>query len=558
MLGHWSDTMNAFFHTRGLKALPTLAGAVLAAVALMSTAAHAGPYAPAAGQTGSTAVSKSSASIVQWASGYMNYQPGSNLDATWQTPAKALGAAQGTSTDIVGLGDGGSITLTFANDIVNGAGADFAVFENSFSDTYLELAWVEVSSNGIDFFRFPGVSFTASPVNGFGNIDPTNLNGLAGKYRQGFGTPFDLSVLSGKAGLDVNHVKYVRIVDIIGNGTQLDNYPTALGGPHPIYDPYPTSGSAGFDLDAVGVMNMAAASTAPSAVPEPSAWWMLLSALGVGLALNWRKRLASRRSWGSALIAGGLMASGIAQAATPVVSTFDDLSLAANSHYMPGTSTSFVSGAASFKHSFNEYFPGCCWSGWTYSNETDTSTPGYLNQYSAITGGGAGGSANYAVAYFGAPVITLAAPSLVNSVSVTNTTYAGLAMKLGDGFSKRFGGDDGTAPDFLKLTITGVNAAGVVTGSVDTYLADFRFADSAQDYILDQWRTVSLASLGAVQSLRFSLASSDTGEYGINTPAYFAMDNLSVTAVPEPSACLLALAGVFMVAGLRRRALAKP
>jgi MYXO-CTERM domain-containing protein len=69
---------------------------------------------------------------------------------------------------------------------------------------------------------------------------------------------------------------------------------------------------------------------------------------------------------------------------------------------------------------------------------------------------------------------------------------------------------------------------------------------------------VSLASLGAVQSLRFSLASSDTGEYGINTPAYFAMDNLSVTAVPEPSACLLALAGVFMVAGLRRRALAKP
>jgi len=83
--------MNAFFHTRGLKALPAIAGAVLAAVALMSTEAHAGPYAPAAGQTGSTAVSKSSASIVQWASGYVNYQPGANLDATWQTPAKGLG-----------------------------------------------------------------------------------------------------------------------------------------------------------------------------------------------------------------------------------------------------------------------------------------------------------------------------------------------------------------------------------------------------------------------------------------------------------------------------------
>jgi hypothetical protein len=549
--------MKAFFHTRGLKALPTIAGAALAAVALMTTAAHAGPYAPAAGQTGSTAVSKSSASIVQWASGYVNYQPGSNLDATWQTPIKALGAAQGTSTDIVGLGDGGSITLSFANDIVNGAGFDFAVFENSFSDTFLELAWVEVSSNGIDFFRFPGVSFTPSLVNGFGNIDPTNLNGLAGKYRQGFGTPFDLNVLAGKAGLDVNHVKYVRLVDIIGNGTQFDNYPTALGGPHPIYDPYPTSGSAGFDLDAVGVMNMAAASTVPSAVPEPSTWWMLLSALGVGLGLSWRKRLASRRSWGTALIAGGLMASGMAQAATPVVSTFDDLSLPANSHYMPGLSTSFVSGAASFNHSFTEYFPGCCWSGWTYSNETDATTPGYLNQFSAITGGGAGGSANYAVAYLGAPAITFAAPSIVNSLAVTNTTYAGLSMKLGDGFAKRFGGDDGTDPDFFKLTITGLNAAGAVTGSVDTYLADFRFADSAQDYVLDQWRTVDLSALGTVQSLRFALASSDMGSFGINTPTYFAVDNLSVTAVPEPSAWALSLAGLFMVAGLRRRAQAQ-
>lgn len=556
MPGHWSDTMKAFFHTRGLKALPAIAGAALAAVALVTTTAHAGPYAPAAGQTGSTAVSKSSASIVQWASGHVNYQPGSNLDATWQTPAKALGAAQGTSTDIVGLGDGGSITLTFANDIVNGAGFDFAVFENSFSDTFLELAWVEVSSNGIDFFRFPGVSFTASPVNGFGNIDPTNLNGLAGKYRQGFGTPFDLNVLAGKAGLDVNHVKYVRLVDIIGNGTQFDNYPAALGGPRPIYDPFPTTGSSGFDLDAVGVMNMAAVSSVPSAVPEPSTWWMLLSALGVGLglSLSWRKRLASRRSWGTALIAGGLMASGMAQAVTPVVSTFDDLSLPANSHYMPGTSASFVSGAASFNHSFTEYFPGCCWSGWTYSNRTDTTTPGSDNQYSAFTGAGAGGSANYAVAYLGAPAITFAAPSMVNSLAVTNTTYAGLSMRLGDGFAKRFGGADGTDPDFLKLTITGLSAAGLVTGSVDTYLADFRFADSAQDHVLDQWRTVDLSGLGMVQSLRFSMASSDTGEFGMNTPAYFAMDNLSVTAVPEPSTWALVLAGGCLLVAKRKRA----
>lgn len=527
--------MKAFTFTKGLS--------TLAAALLFGSAAQAGPYAPAAGQAGSTAISKSSASIVQWASGHMNYQPGSNLDATWQTPDKALGAAQGTSTDIVGLGDGGSITLTFANDIVNGAGFDFAVFENSFSDTFLELAWVEVSSNGIDFFRFPGVSFTASPVNGFGSIDPTNLNGLAGKYRQGFGTPFDLNVLAGKAGLDVNRVKYVRLVDIIGNGTQLDSYPVALGGPHPIYDPYPTSGSSGFDLDAVGVMNMAATASVPSPVPEPSAGWMLLGALGVGLGLNWRQRLARRRSLGAAVLAGGLGLTGMAQAAAPVVSTFEDLTVPASGHFLPGASTSFVSGAASFNHDFTEFFPGCCWSGWSYSNQTDNTTPGFENQYSALPGAGAGGSSTYAVAYLGAPAITFAAPALVNSLAVTNTTYTGLSMKLGDGFAKKFGGADGSDPDFLKLTITGLNAAGLVTGSVDTYLADYRFADSAQDHVLDQWRTVDLSSLGVVQSLRFGMASSDVGSFGMNTPAYFAIDNLSVSAVPEPGTWALLLAG---------------
>ena len=91
-----------------------------------------GPYAPAAGQSGSTAIHKDDTSFVAWATGYVNYIPGTNVDTEWKTPDKSLGQAQGTSTDIVCLGRGGQITLTFNPPIANGPGWDFAIFENSF------------------------------------------------------------------------------------------------------------------------------------------------------------------------------------------------------------------------------------------------------------------------------------------------------------------------------------------------------------------------------------------------------------------------------------------
>ena len=227
--------------------------------------ALAGSYAPAAGQTGSTAIHMDDTSFVGWATGYENYSVGSNVDANWQTPGKALGKAVGNSFDIVTLGRGGSITLTFNSPIVNGSGWDFAVFENSFNDTFLELGYVEVSSNGTDFFRFSNDSQTSSPVGGFGAVDPTNIDGLAGKYKQGYGTPFDLAALAGAGPLlDINNISYVRILDIIGDGTYTDTSGDV------IYDPYPTVLSAGFDLDAVGVINT---------VPIPGAIWLLGSGM---------------------------------------------------------------------------------------------------------------------------------------------------------------------------------------------------------------------------------------------------------------------------------------
>ncbi len=264
----------------------------LIACAFFALCAHAqaGSFAPAAGKPGSTAIAKNSTLIKAWAGDYRNYAPGANVDAAWRDPVKGLGPAAGNSFDIVALGDAGRITLTFNGSIFNGPGWDFAVFENSFSDTFLEFAFVEVSSNGKSFFRFPAFSFTPAAVNAFGTTDPTNIDGLAGKYRQGFGTPFDLDLFKGISAIDVNHITQVRLVDVVGNGSELDNWPTSFGGPHRIYDPFRTAGSGGFDLDAVGVRYLQATAPVPAPVPLPPSGLLLLVPLAV-LARRMRRNL---------------------------------------------------------------------------------------------------------------------------------------------------------------------------------------------------------------------------------------------------------------------------
>lgn len=227
----------------------------------------AGPYAPPAGQAGSTAISRNDPDIRSWASEVDNYSPGEAVDAVWQTPEKALGPAVGTAYDIVSLGRGGSITLKFPEGISNGPGWDFVVFENSFDDYFLELAYVAVSTDGSTYIGFPASSLTASPVPAFGQVDATNLHNLAGKYRMGYGTPFDLQDLIDDStehlGIDLSSIRYVAIIDVVGDGSALDSQGNS------IYDPYPTIGSAGFDLDAVGVRN---AGAFDAILPEGSSW----------------------------------------------------------------------------------------------------------------------------------------------------------------------------------------------------------------------------------------------------------------------------------------------
>ena len=255
--------------------------------------ALAGPYAPAADEPGTTAVAYDSASIVGWATGSQDLVRGPvNISnpalgfANYGSEADVLGAsdaAQNSSLSVMSLGDGGRITLTLSRPSANGAGADFAVFENGITDKFLELAFVFVSSDGTNFTPFRAVSLTqkTTQIAGFDQtLDATDLYNLAGKYRVGFGTPFDLAELAGTPGLDVNNVTHIRIEDVVGSINPLYGTVDSLG--NLINDPWPTTfGTGGFDLDAVGVMNFAP-------LPEPSAI-VLLATAGLGLALRRRR-----------------------------------------------------------------------------------------------------------------------------------------------------------------------------------------------------------------------------------------------------------------------------
>ncbi|MHC4298234.1 MAG: DUF4465 domain-containing protein [Planctomycetota bacterium] len=217
------------------------------------------------------------------------------------------------------------------------------------------------------------------------------------------------------------------------------------------------------------------------------------------------------------------------------IADFEDLVLAPESYWNGSDgSGGFVSGGAHFSNSYNSEWGS--WDGFSYSNSTDTTTAGVAAQFDAITGSGQGGSANYAISYIGwvsPPVVTLVTPGVVEGLYVTNCCYPYYAMRDGDMFSKKFGGAAGDDPDFFLLTITGKGADGAVTGTVDFYLADYRSTDNSGDYIVDSWQYVDLTSLGVVESLEFTLSSSDVGDWGMNTPAYFAIDTLVISSEPS-------------------------
>lgn len=265
-------------------------------------------YAPYGGAYGPDdgGLINTSALIKGWAVGCFGYtnplanSGGYNRDNSGATNSTVshviLGAPSGftmsdTTRHVLSLGDGGSIVLTFADALADGPGPDFAVFENGFTDnesleetarqgstsryTFAELAWVEVATTTNHWARFPIYNSNTSLVynhtdtssNLFGSLDVTLVNGAAGKHTIAYGTPFDLAMLATdpavQSGLvDLQRIVYVRLTDIVGDGSVTD----ALG--RAIYDPYydvntgypnrpPASSIDGFDLRGVAALNFA-------------------------------------------------------------------------------------------------------------------------------------------------------------------------------------------------------------------------------------------------------------------------------------------------------------
>jgi hypothetical protein len=248
-----------------------------------------GQFAGAVGTVGSTAIPADSSIFVSWATqcsvvrGFLDVASPELGYASLGDSSLALGKA-GTN-GVVSLGDAGYAILQFDNPISDGNGWDFAVFENSFNDHFLELATVSVSSDGVHFFTFAPTSNTQTGVQmgSFDNTgDATKLNNLAGKYRGGYGTPFDLAELANIPNLNISAVTHIKVTDVIGRIEP--PYVTLDASGNAINDPYPTPfESGGFDLDAVGVIHEATSSSsssslvAPGAVciyPNPSRGWV--------------------------------------------------------------------------------------------------------------------------------------------------------------------------------------------------------------------------------------------------------------------------------------------
>ncbi|AMV36282.1 PEP-CTERM sorting domain-containing protein [Planctomyces sp. SH-PL62] len=264
-------------------------GGLLGLLVLCGLSPALADFDPQIGQPGSKGIAASSPDFQGWAASVVDFVPGPQNASNPGGPLANVGTAENAlgspTSGLVSLGDGGSITLGFDAPIRNGDGADFAVFENGFLASagsflaYLELAFVEVSTDGLNFFRFDATSLTptTTQVGGFANLDARNLNNLAGKYIAGYGTGFDLAELAGVSPLlDVMNVNFVRIIDVVGSIDPAHGSYDSHG--NLVNDPYATPfGSSGFDLTGVGVIHFAT----PAAVPEPSS----LAMGGIGFVL---------------------------------------------------------------------------------------------------------------------------------------------------------------------------------------------------------------------------------------------------------------------------------
>ncbi len=256
--------------------------------------------------------------------------------------------------------------------------------------------------------------------------------------------------------------------------------------------------------------------------------WVDLSSLGTVKELTFHMESSRKNSWGYTTPLYFCMDNFAGEAPHEGPATMEDLELADESYWNGSDGKgSFISGGYRFENGYELSDYGAYAYGFFYSNQTHTTHADWSDMYNSIAGHGAENSKTYAVfnvnEYTPKGVEVLAKEGeVVSGFYVTNSAYSYASIIKGDNYAKKFG-----MGDWFKLTVTGYDAAGESTGTVDFYLADLRDANYA--YIVNDWRWVDLTSLGKVKRLGFTMSSSDSGQWGMNTPAYFCLDNLGGT-----------------------------
>lgn len=426
---------------------------------------------------GSKAVAKTDNRIKVWAKGVevsrgTQSTNGTTL-VTYGKPYDAVGVADSGNLRCVSLGNGGSAIVSFDRPIINGVGIDFAVFENAFNDTFLELAFVEVSSNGKDFFRFPSHS-TATQT----DLVASHYNNLAGKYDFNYGVGFDLDDLPDDSLLNKNDIRVVRIVDVV-TGVSTDSQGNI------IYDAISENTySAGFDLSGVAILNAGAVdsiATMNGFLTDTNQYDMVYGSEDTTAIFT------GTDDYGVEIYVKNYQFSGL---------TFQGLSM--------------YNGGFNFS--------------WGVSNICDTPSSAANGYTSSALSGVEGRGDSYLHAYYSDYVGTTehcAVYKADSSLYYPKSVY--VSQTLASASFVTYGGSD---TNWMKIVATGYDGNNQVTGTAEVYLIDFRTDSNGKILGSDEnWRYLDLSALGQVKKVIFSMQSSYANDYGLLIPTYFCMDN---------------------------------
>ena len=436
---------------------------------------------------GCQAINQNDYRIISWAKGVEVYRGTQYINdsnpATYGNSYDAQGMPDSTVYKCISLGEGGTALITFDRPIYNGEGKDFVVFENAFNSSFLELAFVEVSSDGVNFFRFPAQTTSSDDAEG---RQSTHYNNLAGKYELGWGVGFDLDDIEDNENLNKNNIRLVRLVDVV-NGVDVD----ALG--NIIYDGDNGSStySAGFDLAGVGIIN--GGSPYKIADFEDGGYLANANSYDLATAENYTdiEEVDGANRYYKNYVSNGLVFPGVAYESYGYM-----MSIAFGPSNITDASTATGNGYG------GAYYTAAA--AYALEGEGNTYMQAYYDEYSA---GMSGNELKHNNVYLQNDS-TFFPMGVYVCQSLASYNYVATAANQTDGF--------------VSVVATGYDAEGNLLNTVSKRIVDW--ADN-QIGNRKEWAWMDLADLGEVKEIVFTLASNYSNAWGLEVPAYFCLDN---------------------------------